>query len=254
MGLWPFGGGSYLDADDEAWQIETWRWFLKEYGDLAHLRRTPLVTPTRAFFPPTELSGEGRAEHIFGCVKRLAGMEDWHCRLIAQPARAELRVGDVTALKPISHPPAGTFSFDGNEAVISYQPADVADPLKLIATFSHELAHYRLANLRREIPGGEEVHEYATDLMTVYLGFGLFQANSAFNYGQHQDVMSQGWQYSRMGYLGERALVFALAVFLELKGQKSDDAGPFLKRHLFSELGKARRYLDRRGILASMLS
>ena len=160
----------------------------------------------------------------------------------------------MTALKPISHPPAGTFSLDGNGAVISYEPSSVADPLKLIATFSHELAHYRLSNLRREIPGGEEVHEYATDLMSVYLGFGLFQANSAFSYSQHQDVMSQGWRYSRMGYLGERGFVFALAVFLELKGQPSDEAKPFLKKHLFLELGKARRHIVKRGLLAAMLS
>jgi hypothetical protein len=94
MGLWPFAGRSYLDADDEAWQIESWAWFLREYGDLAHLRRTPLVAPTREFFPPTERTGEERAEHIFACVKRLAGMEDWQCRLIAQPTRAELKVGE----------------------------------------------------------------------------------------------------------------------------------------------------------------
>jgi hypothetical protein len=249
-----FWGGTYLDAEDEAWQVETWAWFLKEFGDLAQLRQTPLVTPTRAFFPPTEATGEARAEHIFDCVRRLSGMEHWPCRLIAQPARAELRVGDVTALERISHPPAGTFSLDGNGAVISYEPSSVADPLKLIATFSHELAHYRLSNLRREIPGGEEVHEYATDLMSVYLGFGLFQANSAFSYSQHQDVMSQGWRYSRMGYLGERGFVFALAVFLELKGLPSDEAKPFLKKHLFLELGKARRHIVKRGLLASVLS
>jgi hypothetical protein len=249
-----FGGGTYLDEDDEAWQVETWTWFLKEFGGLAHLRRTPLVTPTREFFPPTEATGEQRAEHIFECVRRLAGMEHWPCRLIAQPARAELRVGDVTALKPIGHAPAGTFSIDGNGAVISYEPSNVSEPLKLIATFSHELAHYRLSNLRREIPGGEEVHEYATDLMSVYLGFGLFHANSAFSYSQHQNVMSQGWKYSHLGYLGERGFTFALAVFLELKGQSSDDAKSFLKAHLFSELGKARRHIAKRGLLSSMLS
>ena len=87
--------------------------------------------------------------------------------------------------------------------------------------------------------------------MTVYLGFGIFGANSAFNFSQHRDVMSQGWKYSRHGYLGERGLIFALAIFLELKKQTSDDVEPLLKRHLFSELKKARRYLNKRNMLLS---
>ena len=247
-----FGQKSFLDPEDETWQVETWSWFLKEYGDLARLKDTPLVVPTRTFFPPTDARGDERAAVIFDRVKGLAGMRDWHCKLVAQPHRAELRVGDVTALKPVSHAPAGTFAVDGNEVVITYQPADVADPAKLIATFIHELAHYLLATRRSELPGGEELHEYTTDLMTVYLGFGVFQANAAFNFSQHQDTMSQGWQYSRMGYLGERALIFALAIFLELKAERSDEANRFLKSHLVADLGKARKYLSRARLLEAL--
>jgi len=251
MALWPFGNRTYLDPDDEAWQLETWRWFAEQFGPV---RDRALITPSRKFFPPTESNGEARVQHIFDCTKQLAGMSDWHCKLIAQPRRAELKVGDVTSLKAISHPPAGTFAFDGNEAVISYDPAGADDPLKLIATFIHELAHYRLAAVRAEAPGGDDVHEYTTDLMTVYFGFGIFGANSAFNFSQYRDVMSQGWQYSRHGYLGERGLIFALAIFLELKGQSSEDARPFLKAHLLADLAKARKYLTRSGALAPLLA
>jgi hypothetical protein len=107
-----------------------------------------------------------------------------------------------------------------------------------------------LAHMRDEPPGGDALHEYTTDLMTVYLGFGIFSANSAFNFSQHQDVMSQGWRYSRLGYLGERGFVFGLAIFLELRKQSSDDVKPFLKPHLFADLTKARRYLTKRGLLS----
>src|SRR5436305_643584 len=97
--------------------------------------------------------------------------------------------------------------------------------------------------------GGEDLHEYTTDLLTVYLGFGTFSANSAFNFSQHQDVMSQGWRYSRLGYLGERGFVFALAIFLELRNQSSDDVKSFLKPHLSADLLKARRYLVKQSLL-----
>ncbi|HWA90461.1 MAG TPA: hypothetical protein VG889_10525 [Rhizomicrobium sp.] len=251
MGL--FGGGTFLDPEDEAWQVETWGWFLKEYGGRERLKRAPLVAPTREFFPPTEAQGEARAAHIFDCVKTLAGMRKWECKLLAQPHRAELKVGELQTLKPIDMAPAGTFSHDGNAATITYQPADVAEPMKLIAIFIHELAHYLLAARRSDFPGGEEVHEYTTDLLTVYLGFGLFQANSAFNFSQHQSVMSHGWQYARQGYLGERAVVFALAAFLELREQGNEDLRALLKPHLFADLAKARKHIVRRKLLAPLM-
>jgi hypothetical protein len=115
----------------------------------------------------------------------------------------------------------------------------------LVATLAHELAHYRLAGVPTEPPGGADALEFATDLTTVYLGFGLFGANSAFNFRQYQDVMSQGWEAARQGYLSEREWVFALAVYLELRQQSSTEAKSFLKPHLYSDLRKAQRYFER---------
>jgi hypothetical protein len=249
-----FGSATFLDAEDEAWQVETWGWFLKAFGGRARLKRAPLVTPSREFFPPTDAQGEARAAHIFESVKLLAGMRKWECRLMAQPHRADLKVGALQTLKPVTWAPAGTFSHDGNQATITYQPADIAEPAKLIATFIHELAHYLLAARPDEPPGGEEVHEYTTDLLTVYLGFGLFQANTAFSFSQHQSVMSQGWQYSRQGYLGERAFAFALAVFLELRGQDNDEVKMQLKPHLFADLVKARKSIVKRRLLDGLMA
>ena len=97
------------------------------------------------------------------------------------------------------------------------------------------------------------MHELATDLLTVYLGFGIFGANSAFNFSQHHDTMSQGWKYSRSGYLNERAWVFALALFLETRGQDSEGPKRFLKSHLFADLGKARRSIQQRAIVSRLL-
>lgn len=252
MTWWPFKERTFLELEDEAWVIETWRWFLVQFGGLRDLKQSKLVLPTREFFPSTEMLGHERAQHIFDCVKRLARMPDWPCKLIAQPRSAELRVGRLLALEPITHSPAGTFAFDGNEVTISYNPRDVGDPGKLIATFAHELAHYLLHGLKGDVPGGEELHELTTDLLTVYMGFGIFGASAAFNFSQHQDTMSQGWQWSRQGYLNERTWMFALAIFLALRQEASDIVKPFLKRHLFSDLQDATRYLKRRDVLGGL--
>jgi len=235
---------SFLEVDAEEWQLTTWRWLLRHLGPLASQQTSPIVTPTRAFFPQSSAEGHARAEHIFAAVKRIAGMADWECRLIAQERRPEHRVGDIAVVKFDGSDTLGTFSRADNAAVITYDPAMVEDAALFVAVMAHELAHYRLAALPEGPPGGPDGHEPATDLATVHMGFGLFGANCAFNFQRHQDFMSQGWQWSRRGYLGEREWIFALAVFLELRAQPLDDVAPFLKSHLVTDLRKARRHLQ----------
>ena len=246
MRLWPFRDSAFLDADDEEWQAETWHWLLQRLGGLDDLKRSPLVVPTRDFFPPTAATGEARVAHVFESVKRHARMPDHECRLMAQPKRPETQVAQFTILKPIEGQlPLGTFRVDGNGALITYDPDMVDQPVKLIATLAHELAHYRLDLLNETPPGGETNLEFATDLATVYLGFGLFGATSAFQFEQHGDAFSQGWRWSRQGYLAEREWLFALAVFFQLRDEPIEAAKPFLKPAQFKDLTRAAAHLRR---------
>jgi len=249
MARWPFRDSTFIDSEDEQWQIELWRWFLERFASQVDFRKNPLVLPTSEFFPPTGKTGHDRAEHIFRCVQRLARMPDWPCRLEAQPHRPELRVGDYLALKPIKQGPLGTFGWDGEQVMITYDPSALDQPVKLIATFAHELAHYLLAGSRADIPGGEELHEPATDLLTVYMGFGVFGAASAFEF--HSSMT--GWGWSAGGYISQRAWIFALAIFLELRGENAAAVKPYFKTHLFSDLGDGVRYLRRKQKLAGMV-
>jgi len=244
---------SFLDPEAEASHVAAWRWLLRQFGGIADLSRSPLVLPTRSFFPPTEATGQERAQHVFDSVKRHARLGDWPCRLVAQAPRPEPRVEGVAALRHSGDHAAGTFSLHGNEAVVTYDPASLDDPFKLVATFAHELAHYKLAGAVEEPPGGAGALETTTDLTTVYLGFGVFGANCAFNFSQHQSLLSQGWGWSRLGYLSERDWTFALAVFLALRGEAAPDLRDFLKAHLLADLRKAMRYLrDDTTVLAAV--
>ncbi len=242
--MWPFAARSVLEPGEEAWQVDTWKWLLEEKGGIGDLSRASLVRPTAQFFPPTELTGHARVEHVFETIKRLCGLADWPCRLIAQPERGGLVVNPVTALKVRRGGPAGTYLRQGNAAEISYDPKLVNDPWALVATLAHELAHYFLDDYRKMPPGGAEGFEPSTDLGVVYLGFGLFAANTAFRFQQTQDFQSQGWAYSRLGYLKEREWTFAIAVFLRLRGIDPVQATPHLKPHLASQLKRSLRYLD----------
>jgi hypothetical protein len=155
-------------------------------------------------------------------------------------------VGEVTALKMEKAPPAGTFRVEKGQAIITYDPTMLGDPMALVATFAHELCHYRIAAAGELPPGGQETLEFATDLAAVFLGFGIFGANCAFRFQQRGDSFSQGWQWSRHGYLQPRTWCYALAVFFVSRGEPVEAARPFLKPHLFSDLADAAAYLRRR--------
>jgi hypothetical protein len=242
--MWPFRVKSILEPEEEEWQIATWQWLLYERSGLDDLHKAPLVVPTQEFFPSTGETGSALARYVFERVKHHAHMSDWPCELIEQPEPGELIVNPVTALKVRKAAPAGTFMHDGNAAQISYSPSLLKDRLALVSTFAHELAHYLIGHPRRMPPGGGPGLEPATDLAVTYLGFGIFGANSAFRYQQHQDFMSQGWGYTRLGYIKEREWVFALAVFLALKGLDASAAKPHLKDHLASQLKRTQKYLE----------
>jgi len=83
MRLWPLRSSTFLDRDDEEWQLETWRWLLERLGGLGDLTRSPFIVPSRAFFPPTDAVGDERVAHVFESVKRHSRMPDYECRLMA---------------------------------------------------------------------------------------------------------------------------------------------------------------------------
>jgi len=251
---WPFGRPApFLDAESEAWHFETWAWLLRNMGGMETLRRAPLVLPTTTFFPSTGTQGHARVEEVLDRVKEIAGMADWPCRLEAQPRRAPERIADNLVLKPRGNVlPLGTFGPHGNEALITYDPDLLEDPLGLVATLAHELAHYRLSAFRTHPPGGHDLEEFATDLATAAMGFGLFGAITALRFEGGKDGWTLGWRGA--GYLHPRDWAFALAVFVTLRDEDMRPLEPWLRDTVFEEARAAQRYLRHRKAELAVLS
>ena len=230
-----FGTRTFLDSDIEQWHLDVWATLIERFNENLSLAETPVALPTRDFFAPTEATGHAKAEHVFACVRSIMGMQDWRCVLEPQPRRSSGQ--QVAQFVHISggEAPNGTFRIEQDgTAVITYAPDLLDDPMGLVATLAHELAHYLLASETDLVE--DETHELMTDLTVAYAGLGVFGANSAFSFQQHGDAFSQGWSSRFSGYLSPRSWAFALAVFGELRG---DDGG--MEKYLKPEIEGLRR-------------
>ena len=242
-----FGPKLPIDAEELEWQLATFKWLGLEFGPPGE---ASLVLPTPQFFPASPRKGHGRVEDLFAAVKAAAGLAEWPCELRAGAGERPAHVGTALLLRHHgAPPPCGTFTVEGadgsQKVVITYNPSLAEDTTAMIATLAHELGHYLMSTARTAPPGGWELHELHTDIAAVYLGFGLFLANSARSFSQYQGVSEQGWSSRTQGYLGEGALVTATAIFQRLGGRDPLEAEPWLKPYLRTDLRRAAKALDR---------
>jgi hypothetical protein len=90
-------------------------------------------------------------------------------------------------------------------------------PAHLVATLAHELGHVHLLGHSR-LTAEEDDHEPLTDLLTVFLGLGVFTANAALKENYWQDGRFSGWSIARQGYLSMNMFGYALALFAKARG------------------------------------
>lgn len=114
-------------------------------------------------------------------------------------------------------------------------------PTNLIATLAHELAHALHNRMPQPYDGEPELYELFTDLTAVYFGYGLFLSNSRFEFASD----NMGWSAQGAGYLPEKDLVFATALFMRIKNIDKSIAEAHLKPRLVGMLKKAFKQLER---------
>jgi hypothetical protein len=136
--------------------------------------------------------------------------------------------------------PAGLYFHTPDERQsIAVNASELKDPMALVAVIAHEIGHVILLR-PGSVAGDEPDMEPLNDLLTIFLGFGIFTANAAFNFSQYTTNQSQGWSTKRLGYLSEPMLGYGLARYAyERREEKPDWAGfvnsnikPYMKRSL----------------------
>jgi len=252
--LWnPFKYKPLLSKEDQYFQIECYKWLLTHFGGDAFYNEAQLILPTKKFFPNQVTSRETAAQTTFEQVKKYAGLEEWPCKLIEQEEDPNILVAPTVVLQNTKQNPLGTFSQNSkNEIEITYNPKIVSNPTEMVATFAHELSHYLTGTASEPPPGGWDNWEFATDIGATFLGFGVFLANSTFNFQQHTDNDTQGWAVTGGGYLSEAEHSYALAIFILLKEISPNLVYPHCDTNIKSCLKKALKELEFTEIISNL--
>lgn len=222
-----------MDSDTAEWMFQAYAWALNNFDAEVFYRDTILVRPSNDYFPGRENSVQGMADLIFDKVKEYAAMQHWPLRLVHQP---ECAIGDppvVEVTGPVRGPQSvGAISCTQGDLPVVYDPALINNPEAFIANFAHTLAHYLGLAANEPPPGGVENWPQATEVLAIFLGFGLMFANSAFSFNVNKCASCRPHAPDRQNYLNQYDATYALAIFSVLKGIPAKEVSPHLKKSL----------------------
>ncbi len=236
-----------LDDTTRDWIHAVFAWALRHQGRDIFFAGTQVVLPTPEFFPGRADSVHGMAQLVFDEVRAHAGLSHWPCRLLepgaltSQPYPGQDPVAPVRAIPGSRMPGAqGT-----GPTLFHYAPELVPNPEALIANFAREFAHHVAAGAPEPPPAGAENWGHVTELVGVFMGFGVMFANTAFNIRVNSCGACQGPAAERPGFLSRADLSYALALFCRLKDIPAARVRPHLKTALRPFFRRALRDIDR---------
>lgn len=224
------GKQDLVDEEAASWLFETFAWSLSNFDADVFYRESRLVVPSNEHFPGRETSVDAMARLIFEHVTNYAGMRHWPFRLVGQTECSITPPGGVRiqgALRGSHAIPQGDVA-EAHRLTVVYDAALLTNPEALIASYAHTLAHYLGQTATQPPPGGTAYWPQATEVLAVFMGFGLMFANSAFFVPVRSCGSCGGPPAQRRSYLTQYESTYALAIFSVLK----DVPGQAVTRHL----------------------
>lgn len=231
-----------VTKEDKAWVEESIEWLRIELGE-DNFKRIKTVTPTKDFYNRNFDGTQDDAKFILERTMELMNIDDVDIRLeFFSDSPVQMDDGSILSTPGDIHgaweSASGTFEKTIEGTIISIEEEQLKNPVSLIATISHELAHYILLGENRT----EENDEYLTDLTAVFYGFGIFIGNSRFTFSSFKTSDGFGWESSGQGYLPEQIIAYALA-WLSKERKENVDYSKFLKKSLKKHFDQSFHYL-----------
>jgi hypothetical protein len=211
-------------------------WFREQFG--ADYLRRPIVTPTGEFFPGPQ---DGSTQAIRTIIDQVCGYVDVDPDVLTIECYGDNAERDLAAAAGLalrSRGAAGHYRRVDGKAVVGIDRTLGATPDRLIATVAHELGHVRLLGENR-VTADRPDHEPLTDLLTIYLGLGIFTANARFDFRQDNTSRST----SNLGYLTEPMFGYGLACHAWLRNEPRPSWFSYVDTNPRSYAKRGLRYL-----------
>jgi hypothetical protein len=232
-----------VDEGQELWIKQSSSWIVKQFNIQAG--EVVVILPTSEFFPDTYRAREEDVELLLNRVCRYMKVERERLELELFSDRSKELRNHLPVFQSSGREAAGTYTNDGARRIrIRISTDHLSDPTSLVAVIAHELGHVLLLADGR-ISTDRKDHEPLTDLLTVWLGLGIFTANSAFKFSQWSGGFKQGWESRRLGYLTEQMFGYALAWFAFTRGERQPPWSKYLEGDSGHYFKTSMRFLDR---------
>lgn len=239
---WLFPPACPCDPAAKEWIEQRLEWLAEEFDDSAFTGR-PIVLPTPAFFPDPY---DGSKKAVRKLLDRVCVYMDVVPDLVALRFVAD--AGKIWLVNDAGHylpGAAGTYEEGERKFVIRIDKSGLDDPMGLVGTIAHELAHVRLlgeSRIMREVFD----NELLTDLTVVHFGLGIFLANTPRNW----DSQYTKWPDTDLlkpEYMTPPMFGWALAHLAWFRGEERPEWARHLNGGARANLKQGLRYLLAKG-------
>jgi hypothetical protein len=239
---WLFAPSCPCDPAAKAWAEERLRWLTEEFDDHAFNGRT-LVLPTPEFFPDPY---DGSKRAVRALLDRVCGYMDVVPDLVALKFVSD--AGNIWLVNEagqyLPHA-AGTYEEGKRKFIIRIGKSGLDDPMALVGTMAHELAHVRLLGEGRTMRE-EYDNELQTDLTAVLFGLGIFLANTPRTW-ESQYTKWPGTELKKPEYMTRPMFGYTLAHLAWFRGEERPAWAKHLHWNARPDFYQAVRFLFRTG-------
>lgn len=224
-----------INQNSREWIEARTRWIVDQFG-LDRIRNLCVVLPDEEWIQEYRRRTDDEVRRLVGQISDRLGLDSEliDIEYFCQPENPVL---ETRAL--------GLYESVGGRFKISISEDSLSEPYQLIATLAHELCHIHLLGHHR-LTEDEFDHELVTDLLTLFLGFGVFTSNSSLFYGTGRNGYAGG-SVGRQGYLSMHMYGYAWALFASIRGEDGSNWKPHLRADVRDACQKSQKWLIDQG-------
>ena len=219
-----------LEILEKVWTERRMHWLAQRFG-LDRMKSATVVLPTTDFFPNTY---DAQPDAVSDVFSRVCGF------MQTNPDRFDLRIKSCC-----QGGTCGKIKSDG-EPVIELSAEDVEDQERLIATFSRAVARDELVRSGHVDPA-EGDFDSLTDLLPVFSGMGIFQANTSIKSKAETNGSWEYWSIRGAGFLQSRVPGYAMALMAWIRGEPSPHWASMLGADAAGAFHKGYKYVTKTG-------